>query len=387
VKVAIFSNQKKGVPLKVIVIGAGIAGLTLAWSLSRRGHAVSVYEQGPIPNPIASSYDEHRTTRHAYGQMTGYADLMPKAYQIWETLFRDLGRRHYEEVGIVYFMRGDTPWLEPSLSSLNKNGIAYRDVRLADIPHRFPMINPEGVTHVLETEGGGMLFPNRIMSDLIALLGRRGVGLHAYAKVGSIDPDRATITVGGETIGADAVAVAAGAWVDRLVPDLKPHVVPSRQAVIYMAPPPELAEAWSRAPVIAELSDETRSYALPPRFGTRLKFGNHNFTRRGDPDAARLASHDDLDPVRRSVRRAFRDFDRYAELERKACYYTVEDKEQFVVRPVGSSAWVVSACSGHGFKLQPLITDGLARAIAGECDAETVTNWAAARSNVDLGEV
>lgn len=374
--------------MKVIVVGAGIAGLTLAWALSRRGHAVSVYEQGPIPNPISSSFDEHRTTRHAYGQMTGYANLMPKAFQIWETLFRDLGRRHYEAVGVAYFMRGgETPWLEPTLASLDQLAIAYRDVPLADVPARFPMINPQGLTRVLETEGAGMLFPARIMSDLIVLLSRLGVGLHAYSKVESLDPDRATITVGGETIGADAVAVAAGAWVDRLVPDLHRHVVPSRQAVAYMAPPPDFAEAWSRAPIIADLSEEARSYALPPRFGTRLKFGNHNFTRRGDPDAPRLATDDDLEPVRRSVRRAYRDFDRYAELERKACYYTVEEREQFVVRPVGSRGWVVSACSGHGFKLQPLITDGLARAIGGECDADTLSSWAAGRLDVDLGDV
>ena len=373
--------------MKVTVVGAGIAGLTLAWALSRRGHAVSVYEQGPIPNPVSSSFDEHRTTRHAYGSMTGYANLMPKAFQIWETLFRDLGRRHYEPVGVVYFMRNETPWLEPTLASLDHLKVAHWDVPLADVPLRFPMIDPEGLTHVLETEGAGMLFPARIMADLIVLLSQRGVGLHAYSKVDAVDPDRATITVDGQTIGADVVAVTAGAGVDRLVPTLKRVVVPSRQAVAYLAPPPEFAEAWSRAPVIADLSDEARCYALPPRFGTRLKVGNHNFTKSGDPDASRLADDDDLQPVRRSVRRAFRDFERYAELERKACYYTVEEKEQFVVKPLGAAGWVVSACSGHGFKLQPLITDGLARAIGGECEAATLTSWAAGQSDVDLGDV
>lgn len=374
--------------MKVIVVGAGIAGLTLAWSLSRRGHTVSVYEQGPIPNPVSSSFDEHRTTRHAYGQMTRYANLMPRAFQIWETLFRETGRRHYEPVGVVYFMRGDeAAWLEPSIASLDQLTVPYKYVPLADVPARFPMINPKGLTRVLETEGAGMLFPARIMSDLIRLLGERGVGLHAYSKVDSVDPNRATITVDGKTVGADAVAVTAGAWVDRLVPSLRTVVMPSRQAVAYMAPPPEFADAWSRAPVIADISAESRCYALPPRFGTRMKVGNHNFTRRGDPDSSRFATDDDLEPVRRSVHRAFLNFDRYAELERKACYYTVEDKEQFVVRSIGSSGWVVSACSGHGFKLQPLITDGLARAIVGERDAETIMNWAAGRSAVDLGEV
>jgi sarcosine oxidase/sarcosine oxidase subunit beta len=374
--------------MKVIVVGAGIAGLTLAWSLSRRGHTVSVYEQGAIPNPISSSFDEHRTTRHAYGQMTGYASLMPKAFRVWEALFQDLGRRHYEPVGVVYFMRGgETAWLEPTIASLEQMAIPYKYVPLSDVSARFPMINPQGLTRVLETGGAGMLFPARIMSDLIALLSQRGVGLHAYSRVDHIDPDRATITVAGKIVGADVVAVTAGAWVDRLVPELRSVVVPSRQAVAYLAPPPDLAEAWSRAPVIADISEEARCYALPPRFGTRMKVGNHNFTRRGDPDASRLASDEDLEPVRRSVQRAFRNFDQYAELERKACYYTVEDTEQFVVRPFGSSGWVLSACSGHGFKLQPLIADGLARAIVGECDADTLSNWAAGRANIDLGEV
>ena len=53
---AVASNQK-GAPLKIIIAGAGIAGLSLAWALSRRGHAVSVYEQGPIPNPVSSSFE------------------------------------------------------------------------------------------------------------------------------------------------------------------------------------------------------------------------------------------------------------------------------------------------------------------------------------------
>ena len=73
-------------------------------------------------------------------------------------------------------------------------GCTFQDVPLADVPARFPMIDPEELTQVLETEGAGMLFPARIMSDLIVLLSRRGVGLHAYSRVDAVDPDRARIT-------------------------------------------------------------------------------------------------------------------------------------------------------------------------------------------------
>lgn len=37
--------------MNVIVVGAGIAGLSTAWSLIKAGHSVSILEQGPIPNP------------------------------------------------------------------------------------------------------------------------------------------------------------------------------------------------------------------------------------------------------------------------------------------------------------------------------------------------
>lgn len=43
--------------MNVIVVGAGIAGLSTAWSLVKAGHSVSIVEQGPIPNPMAASGD------------------------------------------------------------------------------------------------------------------------------------------------------------------------------------------------------------------------------------------------------------------------------------------------------------------------------------------
>ena len=41
--------------MKAIVVGGGIMGLATAWALAREGHAVALFEQGPLPNPLASS--------------------------------------------------------------------------------------------------------------------------------------------------------------------------------------------------------------------------------------------------------------------------------------------------------------------------------------------
>ena len=76
---------------------------------------------------------------------------------------------------------------------------------------------------------------------------------------------------------------------------------------------------------------------------------------------------------------AYKDFDRYRVLEKKVCFYTCtrDDSEAFQVRPWGAKAWIQSPCSGHGFKLGPLVGDAVAAAIAGERDPAETTRWAA----------
>jgi glycine/D-amino acid oxidase-like deaminating enzyme len=46
--------------MRVIIVVGGIMGFCTAWALQRAGHRAALYEQGPIPNPLASSTDQHR---------------------------------------------------------------------------------------------------------------------------------------------------------------------------------------------------------------------------------------------------------------------------------------------------------------------------------------
>ena len=366
---------------RALIVGGGIAGLSTAWALNRRGFAVELFEQGPLPNPKASSYDEHRIIRHAYGTKEGYAHLMPAAFRVWETLWQDIGRRHYEPLPAVYFLETDTGWYEGTARSLSAMGIGYRDIPIAQVADRFPMVRTDRVHRVVETDGAGMLFPIRILTDLVVLLARRGVRFHAGTRVTEVDPETGRLVAEGRMHAGDVVVVAAGAWADRLVAQLRGVGVPSRQAVLYLAPPQDLAAAWDEAPVMIHRfsHDGDGVYTLPPRQGTRLKIGDHVFSRTGDADGDRVATAQDLARLWPAARAAFRDLDRYAVLEPKACFYTVTEDESFFVKPIGAAGWVISACSGHGFKLGALMGEGVAQAIAGERPAEGVADWAAGR--------
>jgi len=63
----------------VLVIGAGIFGLTAALELQLRGYRVTVADPGPVPHPLAASNDVSRMVRMDYGGDGLYSSLGAEA--------------------------------------------------------------------------------------------------------------------------------------------------------------------------------------------------------------------------------------------------------------------------------------------------------------------
>lgn len=367
---------------KVLVVGGGIVGLSTAWSLIARGFEVELFEQGPLPNPSGSSYDEHRILRHAYGILTGYAQMVPAAFARWEALWSYLGVRHYDPCGAVYLLYEEIPdWVPASSASLDALGFAHEELTPREVERQLPMVSQDDLVAGYRTEGAGMLFPARILLDLVVKLAADGVALHANARVDSIDPESASVVVGGSRISGDRLVIAAGAWVNKLLDLPQQEIRPSRQGALFLVPPSDLAAKWAHAPVLADLRPGGGCYTLPPRGGTRLKIADDLYTYRGDPDEGRAGTDIDMARLLKAADRSYRRFHEYAILERKACYYSVTADTRFISRPVGQSAWLVSACSGHGFKFGPVMGECAAAAVAGEASPDAVTAWVAGRGD------
>ena len=363
--------------LKVSIVGAGIAGLSLAWALSKRGAAVALFEQGAVPNPLSSSYDEHRITRHSYGSLSGYGALMPSAFRTYDELWVDLGVRHMHPSPLIFVGRQKSGWYETTARDLDAAGIAHRALTRADIERILPMLRTEGIIDAFESDGAGELFASRIVTSLAAWLREAGVAIHEHARVRAVDPATGRVTTDKGTFDADIVVVAAGAWLLDLVPAVGGRLTPSRQTMLYLKPPARFEAAWRAAPVIVDTGVTHGAYVLPPKEGTRLKIGDHVFTRRGAGGDDRIATPADIAPVAAAARESFIAFDDYEVLEAKVCHYTVTVDERFVVEPIGPAGWLLSACSGHGFKLGPLISRGLADALIGRRAAGEIPAWAA----------
>ena len=108
--------------MKVIVVGAGIMGLSTAWALTRLGHDVTVFDQDAVPNPRGASFDQHRLIRYPYGAALGYTRMVREAYAAWDQLWADLGERHYVATGTLALCVGDTRWVEASADAMQALG-------------------------------------------------------------------------------------------------------------------------------------------------------------------------------------------------------------------------------------------------------------------------
>ena len=67
----------------IVIVGAGIFGLTSSLELRRRGYSVTVIDPGPVPHSLAASNDISRLVRMDYGDDLLYMELAEKAIKGW----------------------------------------------------------------------------------------------------------------------------------------------------------------------------------------------------------------------------------------------------------------------------------------------------------------
>jgi glycine/D-amino acid oxidase-like deaminating enzyme len=364
--------------VRVIVIGAGIVGLSAAWALNRTGHEAVVVEQGAVPNPLAASYDRHRMIRLAHSEGDGRNLIIHDAYAAWDRLWADLGRSHYAETGILMTARDPSDWAVTCRAGFDRTGTPY-DVwdhnRLAE---RCPFLSLTDRDWGLYTARGGALFADRIVDELIVLLTRRGVSLRSGVKVVEVDPERAGVHLAnGERLAADAVIAATGGWTGKLLPALAPSLQPKRAIVFYLTPPPDLAAAWDGAPSFLDFGGPDDLYLFPPLSGLPIKFGAGTTSTPDDPDSPRTLRADEPERLLACLRPYFRDLDRYRVVDHRICMYCFSPDERFIAGMLGGGRVAyATGCSGQMFKFGAVMGEKLAAAVTGAISGGELGRWA-----------
>lgn len=363
--------------MHVIVVGAGIAGLSTAWALAKRGHRVTLLERDAIPNPLGASGDDHRIIRRAY-TIPGYTRRMTEGFAAWDELWADLGAEHVARVGFMSFIRETGDNGDLYRDGLVRGGYPFETLTRDAAVARFPYLDPQGFREAFVSPEGGVLLCLRIAAGMVRWLRAHGVAVREQATVRDVDTAAPSVTLSdGERLSADAVVVTAGAWVTQLLPDLDGRLASKRTYVAYLEPPAEFRAAWERTPAIPGVALDIGGYILPPVAGTDLKFGAGATRTDWVAGTPFELEADAGERLRDLFAPLFRRIDAYRVKRVRKCVYTFTEDDRFFGARRGA-AWIVSACSGHGYKFGAAIGRRVADAVESG-DEQTLTAWLEAR--------
>ncbi|WP_339947729.1 FAD-dependent oxidoreductase [uncultured Albimonas sp.] len=362
-----------------IVVGAGVVGLCAAWSLARRGAAVTVVERGSVPEPRAASCDHHRMIRLSYAD-PGYCARMSEAYAAWEALWADLpggGTRYYHARGVLTLSRGEGDWGDRARAAMDVAGQPYERLAPGEIAARFAHLEPSNVTYGFLSKGG-CLMANHILTDLAERLRGQGATILEQSPVAAIDAEAGEVSLAdGRRLSADVVVLAGGVGAQALAPDLLPDLWARRTVILYADPPEDLAEAWATAPAWTDLGGDGDLWGLPPVEGLPLKLGCGAFGIPNPDPEDRTMRAEEMQRMLDAYRGHFRGIERFRIRWGQANHFTCAPEDRFVLRR-RARLWAVSADSGHGFKFGALSGEDVAAAALGEVsEAEAARRMAA----------
>src|SRR6266511_922549 len=142
----------------VIVVGAGVNGVTTGIELRKRGHKVILVDPGPLPHPLAASTDISKAVRAAYGADEEYTELAERSIKLWREWNKAFGVELYHEIGVMFVCHREMAPGEceyESFKILTERGHKIDRMNSAKLLKQFPAWNPERYQDgVLEQESG-----------------------------------------------------------------------------------------------------------------------------------------------------------------------------------------------------------------------------------------
>ncbi|WP_027229639.1 FAD-dependent oxidoreductase [Phyllobacterium sp. UNC302MFCol5.2] len=255
----------------IIIVGAGIFGLSTAYELARRGRRVLAIDRFGSGHPATSSTGASRSIRIAYDHPF-YVDLALEAIDSWHRLESETGRKILHLTGQIDI--GPQGKLEDLARIVRSAGAAIESVDSAEVHRLFPeIVLATGEVALFQRQAGTVL-ADAGMAALLLAAQRAGVTYLAPMRVTRIEMGETVVKVHteGRRFEAAQVVVAAGPWAKELLGEagLNLPLAPAVAQVTFLDAPllvdrPGIAE-WRP-------NGETGIYGHPvPGIGYKIAF-------------------------------------------------------------------------------------------------------------------
>jgi glycine/D-amino acid oxidase-like deaminating enzyme len=361
---------------RVIVVGAGISGVTASIELRRRGCGVMLVDPGPLPHPLAASTDISKAVRAAYGADEFYTELAERSIPLWRKWNIEFAIELYHQVGVMFVRQqemkpGDFEY--ESFKILERRGHKIERMNSTRLWKRFPAWNAKPYHDgVLELEAG-YAESARVVALLIARAKSLGVELREGPRFSELDEsdDRVggIVLDNGQRIPGDLVVMTIGAWTPYILPFTQKFFRATGQPVFHLKPrQPELF-APERFPVFGADISTTGYYGFPLNREGVVKIANHGPGREISPDSSeRAVTPQEEEDLREFLSRTFPTLASAPIVYTRICLYCDTHDGHFWIAPDPERIGLIVATgdSGHGFKFAPVLGEIIADAAEGK---------------------
>lgn len=358
----------------VLVVGAGIFGITAVSELNKRGVKTAVIDPGPLPHPLAASTDISKVIRMEYGDDEQYMEMVEVALPGWRQWNEELGDTLFHEVGVSMLTNHEMAVGEfeyKSYQMLLRRGHQPDRLNPEIIRARFPAWNAneyvDGYYHKL----GGFAESGRVVTALAEKAEKDGVTLIDGESVVELLLENGRIqgvqTDQGNRYHADHIVIAAGAWTHVLLPELAPVMKASGHPVFHLRPSnPELFTPPNFVVFTADIS-HSGWYGFPLHPNEKVvKVANHGIGQQLHPsNDERLVTQSDEQHLRQFLAKTFPALADAPIVYTRRCLYCDTLDEHFWIdqHPEISGLSVAAGGSGHGFKFAPVLGPLIADAV------------------------